>query len=195
MINIAQRTNKNATQWALSQILIFLIFENQNFIKFTQTRNYKNTKFLYTEEWDDSNFIFFKKHTECSPLTALDITGYQTNKRVFLNIEKLLNPGVFLLYHFYNNKYNEYQTIIQNTETPRQGLSQLWRGLEFTEREVSETLGVVFKSKKDNRRLLLDYNNYTAPLKKDYSMENSIDLRYTKILDKPAIVKTNLTNL
>lgn len=55
--------------------------------------------------------------------------------------------------------------------------------------------GIKYLNAGDSRRLLLDYNDYSNPLKKDYDVFGSTELRYTSVTEKPMFVPNTLFNI
>ena len=85
------------------------------------------------------------------------------------------------LYHAYLPLFDTRFTVATFVE-PSNGLipvSPLFQNLSWTEREISEMYGIKFKSKKDNRHLLLDYSFTGFPMLKSFPVSGLVELFYS----------------
>lgn len=175
-------------------VLIFLIFENQNSIKFIQRRNYKNTSFLHTNFLQNYNWTFWRKHSQFS-LLPTDIIAYHNIINTVFTTQEFITNRVVTLHNLFSMTFNQNVVLINSLESGTQSTGKLWPAFEFYEREVAELFGITFANKKDSRNLLLDYNNYSTPLKKNNSIYGKSELRYTKFFDGPKILEPTLSSI
>ena len=175
-------------------VLIFLIFENQNSIKFTQRRNYKNTSFLHTNFIQIYNWVFWKKHSQFF-LVPTDIITYHNLINTIFTAQEFITNRLLTLHSLFSVTFNQNVVLINSLESGLQSTGKLWPAFEFYERESSELFGITFFNKKDSRNLLLDYSNYSTPLKKNNNIYGKSELRYTKFFDGPKVLDSTLSSI
>jgi NADH:ubiquinone oxidoreductase subunit C len=66
--------------------------------------------------------------------------------------------------------------VLKNFNKSIPSIASLYKIAQWSEREVGEMHGVVFKRKLDNRRLLLDYSFVGYPLLKSFAIMGYVEL-------------------
>lgn len=60
-------------------------------------------------------------------------------------------------------------------------LSELWRGVNWFEREAFDLFGIVFDGHPDLRRILTDYGFVGHPFRKDFPLIGNVEVRYDAV--------------
>lgn len=171
---------------------LFLIFEKQKSIKFFLKRNYRSSTFLYAPYTYSGNWIFWKKHLACNPTYLADVIAYQNNTKIGILFEFIDTSDIITIYSMYNLQRNSYVSVLLTPESEVKSIAMLWRSAGFAERELTEFFGVVTVSSADSRNLLLDYNQTNFPLRKEFDVYGSHELKYNKFFDKPTWLENTL---
>lgn len=176
-------------------VLIFFVFEKQHSIKFTQKRNYKDTTFYYINFFEKYNWVFLKKHSCLGLLNFVDWIAYQNIVNI-LRVTKMLNRvGVVQIAQMFSLGKNKYINFIQTEKSKNLGISKLWHGATFYERELSEMFGKKFENSKDNRKLLLEYTNYKTPMLKHFDQVGFLSISYDKFKDSLIFKKSTSVSI
>lgn len=187
--------NKDSKDRVMYEILSLFPFTNQCAWKYKQSRNYRQTMFIYLSFIRKYNWNYWRKHSAVSTQYHVDNIAYSNNDNVIFLLQMLESTNAIILYKFFNIRFNRYILVISTEESQNYSLHKLWPSSNFYEREVSEMFGIKYLNAGDSRRLLLDYNDYSNPLKKDYDVFGSTELRYTSVTEKPMFVPNTLFNI
>lgn len=171
---------------------MFLIFENQHSIKFSQKRNYRNTAFFYSSYVNQSNWIFWAKHSALNPNSLHDAVGYCHNINIFNITQNLINRGVITAYNISWLKHSQNTLLLTTPETKKDAIAAVYPSALFYEREVQEMFGLRLRHLRDSRALLLDYLTTSSPLIKEQPVWGVEEVSYTKQTDRLCFIKNNI---
>jgi NADH:ubiquinone oxidoreductase subunit C len=158
-------------------LVFLLIFEKFNFLHYTSRIDSNCSTYvlipntaLYLVNY------FLKNNALTSYNTLIDATAIDTKK--YVNLAEILHLfykcNRLLLsyqYYFYHTKCK--LTFFITYNQPITSLDKLYLNANWLEREISEMFGVVFTFKRDIRKLLLNYNESTTPMLKDYNTNSN----------------------
>ena len=85
-----------------------------------------------------------------------------------------------VVYHLLSPRRNQRIRIKVQTDeaTPVPSIISVYRGADWFEREVYDLYGVLFSGHPDLRRLLTDYGFEGHPLRKDFPLTGSVEVRW-----------------
>lgn len=162
----------------LIDLVTLIVFENQYAIKFTQKRNYRNTNFLYLSYLNQSNWLFFSKHSAFQPTHLVDIVGYNHNLNIFF-ITQTLKLLEFLTLHNINILNRSSNLILVSAQDKNSStVVRAYPSASFYEREVAEMFPIQISKMKDSRNLLLEYSTTFKPLVKSNSVWGESELTF-----------------
>lgn len=108
--------------------------------------------------------------------TMIEMVSFENNKVIDLNYNSVNNLTVVYNFYFFllNLQFN--LAVLKNFNKSIPSIASLYKIAQWSEREVGEMHGVVFKRKLDNRRLLLDYSFVGYPLLKSFAIMGYVEL-------------------
>lgn len=177
------------------EVLFLLIFTQQIAFKYKHIRNYRHTVYIYVNFLQKFNWAFWRKHSAFGQMYHTDTVVYGNNKNIIKLTKCITSLRGIILNQFFSMRQNRYISFISTEESRNYSLGRLWPSTNFYEREASEMFGIKYRNTRDSRRLLLDYSDYSNPLKKDYDVFGSTELRYTKYTDKPKFIPNTLITI
>ena len=85
-----------------------------------------------------------------------------------------------VVYHFLSPRLNQRIRVKVMTDevTPVPSLIEVFRGVDWFERETYDLYGVLFTGHPDMRRILTDYGFDGHPLRKDFPLTGFVEVRY-----------------
>jgi NADH:ubiquinone oxidoreductase subunit C len=173
----------------------FIIFENQSIIKFFQKRNYRHTTYYMLDTLYYDNWLFWKKHSGVSPMYHLDIVTYSNNTSMLEVTKPFFFNRHVTFYKFFSLIFNRHVLLTGALDVKLGGLANLWPSASFYEREVCEMFGIYKIGAPDQRRLLLDYSDFSNPMRREYNVYGSKEIRYSKFTDAPKFIPNTLNTL
>lgn len=134
----------------------------------------KNQKNIYVYTFSKYIYFFFfilKNHFNFNFKSISDFTAsdYPELKNRF-NLIYIVNSFTFNTNIIVKSWINEFNLV--------DSLSNLYAGLNWSEREVWDMYGIQFENHPDLRRILTDYGFNGFPLRKDFPLSGFIELRY-----------------
>jgi len=123
--------------------------------------------------------------------SVLNLHNLSTLIKLDNTIHNVNNFFNYYLCYFYNLKLKLYILTYNTIEQIKfNSIDSIVLNANWLERESSEMYGIFFYSKKDTRKLLLDYSRAEFPLRRDFSSEGYMDCFYS-IFDNDVIYVTN----
>lgn len=178
---------QNKNQFPMS---IFIIHENLDPIVHTSSKMYDNS---YNIIIDKSNFkaCVYTLKNELSlnksfllEHSAVDLAEYSD---ILQEVEFFFKKINFFCFYIFNLlKLKVFFNFIILVNTKIKSIDNIYFNANWLERECSEMYNICYESKKDSRRLLLDYTSNLNPMKKQFSFENEFDC-YFNIFDNQVI--------
>lgn len=136
--------------------------------------------------WLYSINIFLRNEIFLSNSTLLESSGIDNSKKKLSNFTDFqpLNKGTLLLFYMYKLFTLKSNLIIithYNYEIffKIDSIDKMYKSASWLERETGEMFRILYKSKSDTRRLLLDYSRQENPLLKNYPIEGFNNVYYS----------------
>lgn len=108
-----------------------------------------------------------KDHSELEYKNIIDITGVDMGEKIEV---------IYMLQSVRKNRRIRIKSEVENKDLEIETIVDIFRGAEWSEREVYDMFGVYFKNHGDMRRILTDYGFKGNPLRKEYN--EVIGMRY-----------------
>jgi NADH-quinone oxidoreductase subunit C len=114
---------------------------------------------------------FLRDDPACQFVNIIDVTAVDWPSR-----EKRFD----VVYHFLSPRLNQRVRLKVATDetTPVPSLIEVFRGVDWFERETYDLYGVLFTGHPDMRRILTDYGFEGHPLRKDFPLTGFVEVRY-----------------
>jgi NADH-quinone oxidoreductase subunit C len=114
---------------------------------------------------------FLRDDPACQFINIIDVTAVDWPSR-----EKRFD----VVYHFLSPRLNQRVRLKVATDetTPVPSLIEVFRGVDWFERETYDLYGVLFTGHPDMRRILTDYGFEGHPLRKDFPLTGFVEVRY-----------------
>lgn len=135
-------------------------------MKYTKKRNYKNTAHVHWDYIQAYNMLFLKKHSAMGVVSHNDTIGYQNNHNILPSTVGFSAGNIIVSTQLFSHYRNKHIHLISTDLDMCASFDKLWPGASFYERELGEMLGIRMSMSVDTRRLLLEYNDFSNPLKK-----------------------------
>lgn len=74
-------------------------------------------------------------------------------------------------------------------------IERFYKNANWLEREAAEMYGILFREKRDIRKLLTDYSNFENPLLKSYPSEGFFDVFYNFFDDQVVLSNNSVVEL
>ena len=134
---------------------------------------------------------FLKSNENCKFKQLIDIAGvdYPENEKRFE-----------LVYLFLSHEHNLRIKVLTKFQInqPINSLTKIFPSANWMEREVFDMYGIKFKNHPDLRRILTDYGFKGHPLRKDFPLTGSNEVRYSekekKVIYEPDKLEQNYRN-
>ena len=113
-------------------------------------------------------------------------------------LEKLTKLSRLLpIYNYYCMTSNVRLSFILLNDSSKTFISidKIFKYDSWLERELSEMYNATYQQKLDNRKLLLDYGQEEAPLRKDFSCENTRDTFFNISTEQICYIDNNFVEL
>jgi NADH-quinone oxidoreductase subunit C len=114
---------------------------------------------------------FLRDDSHCQFKLLMDVCGVDYPER---------EQRFQVVYHLLSLKHNQRIRVKLDTdeETPVPSLVSVFSAAGWYEREVWDMFGVIFSDNPDLRRILTDYGFQGHPLRKDFPLSGTVELRY-----------------
>ena len=114
---------------------------------------------------------FLRRDVQCQFVSIIDICGvdYPARQKRFDVVYHLLSPRI--------NQRIRVKAEVAEGETIA-SLIEVYRGVDWFEREAYDLYGVLFTGHPDMRRILTDYGFEGYPLRKDFPLTGFVEVRY-----------------
>jgi NADH-quinone oxidoreductase subunit C len=114
---------------------------------------------------------FLRDDPGCQFINIIDVTAVDWPSR-----EKRFD----VVYHFLSPRLNQRIRVRVPTDeaTPVPSLIDVFRGVDWFEREAYDLYGVLFTGHPDMRRILTDYGFEGHPLRKDFPLTGFVEVRW-----------------
>ena len=114
---------------------------------------------------------FLRDDPACQFINIIDVTAVDWPSR-----EKRFD----VVYHFLSPRLNQRVRLKVATDetTPVPSLIEVFRGVDWFERETYDLYGVLFTGHPDMRRILTDYGFEGHPLRQDFPLTGFVEVRY-----------------
>ena len=114
---------------------------------------------------------FLKTDAACQFICIIDVTAIDWPGR---------EQRFDVVYHFLSPRLNQRVRVkvMADEVTPVPSLIDVFRGVDWFERETYDLYGVLFTGHPDMRRILTDYGFEGHPLRKDFPLSGFVEVRY-----------------
>ena len=114
---------------------------------------------------------FLRDDPACQFICIIDITAVDRPSR---------EQRFDVVYHFLSPRLNQRIRVkaVSDEVTPVPSLIDVFRGVDWFEREAYDLYGVLFTGHPDMRRILTDYGFEGHPLRKDFPLTGFVEVRY-----------------
>lgn len=167
--------------WYRFPLGLFLVFSNLKLIVWTST---EDTKFdYYVAVPNESIFdivLYIKKHIFGNQSYILDLVTYAPCNNLPVNVishKEGLYINIISIY-LYHSRLRLHLVSPVNCNYPLKSLDSVYKNMNWLERESSEMYGLSNYSKGDSRKLLLNYFDNNAPMRKSYNSSASYEVYY-----------------
>lgn len=165
---------------------IFLSFEKVHTFAYTSSSLLPNSYILLINNcWLYSLSTYIKREVNLHDSFLVESSAFYNNKSInSYNLNSYILSKLYFynyyLFYFYTIKVKLF-LLVYNLKNNLEfnSLDSIILNANWLERETSEMYGIFFRSKKDTRKLLLDYSRSEYPLRKDFSSEGYVDFFYS----------------
>ncbi|HVZ50551.1 MAG TPA: NADH-quinone oxidoreductase subunit C [Pseudolabrys sp.] len=114
---------------------------------------------------------FLRDDPACQFMSIIDVTALDQPSR---------EQRFDVVYHFLSPRLNQRLRLKVMTDevTPVPSLIDVFRGVDWFEREAYDLYGVLFTGHPDMRRILTDYGFEGHPLRKDFPLTGFVEVRF-----------------
>ena len=130
--------------------------------------------------------IYLKTDPSCQFICIIDVTAVDWPGR---------EHRFDVVYHFLSPRLNQRIRVKAATDevTPVPSLIDVFKGVDWFEREAFDLYGVLFTGHPDMRRILTDYGFEGHPLRKDFPLTGFVEVRYDDEQKRVVYDKVRLT--
>jgi NADH-quinone oxidoreductase subunit C len=128
---------------------------------------------------------FLRDDPACQFICIIDVTAVDWPSRA---------QRFEVVYHLLSPRLNQRIRVKVPTDevTPVPSLIEVFRGVDWYERETFDLYGVLFSGHPDLRRILTDYGFEGHPLRKDFPLTGFVEVRYDDELKRVVYEKVRL---
>lgn len=109
---------------------------------------------------------------------------------------KLDKPRFAVVYHLLSTKKNHrlrVKIFIDESHLIVPSVHEVWKGVNWFEREAYDLYGILFEGHPDLRRILTDYGFIGHPFRKDFPLSGQVEMRYDAKLQKVIYEPVDIT--
>ena len=182
--NLNYESTNSSTEskpWYRFPLGLFLVFSNLKLIVWTSV---EDTKFdYYIAVPNESVFdivLYIKKHIFGNQSYVLDLTTYAPCNNLPANAVSY-KEGLYIniiSVYLYHSRLRLHLVSLADCNYPLKSLDSIYKNMNWLERESSEMYGLSNYSKGDSRKLLLNYFDNNAPMRKSYNSSASYEVYY-----------------
>lgn len=107
----------------------------------------------------------------------------------------LNKPRFAVVYHLLSTKKNHrlrLKVFLNETHLSVPSAHEIWKGVNWFEREAYDLFGILFEGHPDLRRILTDYGFIGHPFRKDFPISGHVEMRYDATLKKVIYDKVDI---